>query len=146
MENRVTIKLKRLDLDAAVPEFATPGSSGMDLSSMEEKTLLPGERHLFRIGHALEIPYGYEGQVRPRSGLALKHGITVLNSPGTIDSSFRGELGVILINLGQFPFTVHPKDRIAQLVIVAVADVTVQCAIELTETSRGSGGFGSTGR
>ena len=109
-------------------------------------TLKPLERRLIPTGLYLEIPEGYEVQVRPRSGLALKHGITVLNTPGTVDSDYRGEVGVILANLSNEPFEVQPGERIAQLVAAAVEQITWQDAKELSDTERGGGGFGSTGR
>jgi len=123
------------------------GASGYDLHAAldEPVTLLPGERRLIPTGLKIQLPYGYEAQVRPRSGLALKHGLTVLNAPGTIDSDYRGEIGVILINLGQEAVTIHRGDRIAQMVIQPVTDVRWRMVEQLTVTERGSGGFGHTG-
>jgi dUTP pyrophosphatase len=120
----------------------------MDLRAAiaEAVTLAPGERALITTGLRLEIPPGYEGQVRPRSGLAIRHGITMLNTPGTIDSDYRGLLQVVVINLGQEPFTIHRGDRLAQLIIAPVTQVTVETVDDLAETERGEGGFGSTGR
>jgi dUTP pyrophosphatase len=131
-----------------LPAYETTASAGVDLraSIPENITLQPLERQLVRTGLFLEIPAGYEAQVRPRSGLALKHGITVLNTPGTIDADYRGEVGVILINLSQEAFEIGNGDRIAQLVFAQVATATWLEADALTDTSRGEGGFGSTGK
>lgn len=128
------------------PQYTTAGSAGVDLrSNIPEFTLGPNHRVLVPTGIRLRIPLGFEAQVRPRSGLALKHGVTVLNSPGTIDSDYRGDVGVILINLGGIPFIVKQGDRIAQLVFARVETVTFVEVEHLDETERGSGGFGSTG-
>lgn len=129
----------------ALPAYATAGAAGMDVLAAEDVTLAPGGRHAVATGLALAIPVGFEIQVRPRSGLALKHGVTVPNTPGTIDSDYRGELKVILINLGQDSFSVRRGDRIAQLVLAPVARATWLKVDELDETGRGEGGFGSTG-
>lgn len=123
----------------------TSGSSGFDLRAIEEVLISAGDRVLVKTGIKVQIPFGYEGQIRPRSGLALKKGITVLNAPGTIDSDYRGEIGVILINLGNSDFLVEHGRRIAQLIIQAVPDVTFVEFDELSETERNSSGFGSTG-
>ena len=130
-----------------LPDYATPGSAGLDLRAhlLEPKVLQPGERVLVPTGLSLALPNGFEAQVRPRSGLALKHGITVLNSPGTVDADYRGDVGVILINLGAEPFTIEPGDRVAQLVIAAYAQVEWTSVEVLPETERGAGGFGHTG-
>jgi dUTP pyrophosphatase len=130
-----------------LPAYATPGSAGLDLRAHleEPRTLQPGERTLIPTGLSLALPDGYEAQVRPRSGLALKHGITVLNSPGTVDADYRGDVGVILINHGHEPFEIAPGDRIAQLVVAAYAQVEWAQVETLPETERGSGGFGHTG-
>ncbi len=130
-----------------LPAYATPGSAGLDLRAHleESRTLQPGERALIPTGLSLSLPDGSEAQVRPRSGLALKHGITVLNSPGTVDADYRGDVGVILINLGHEPFEIAPGDRIAQLVVAAYAQVDWTLVETLPETERGSGGFGHTG-
>jgi dUTP pyrophosphatase len=133
-----------------LPAPASPGSAGLDLRAAlpegsEEIVLRPGERALIPTGLVLEIPPGCEGQVRPRSGLALRHGIGVLNSPGTIDSDYRGEVGVLLINLGESPFPIRRGDRIAQLVFARVEAVEWEESEALAETGRGEGGFGSTG-
>ncbi|MEO7365428.1 MAG: dUTP diphosphatase [Sphingomicrobium sp.] len=144
----IEIKLTRLSHGDGLPlpGYATDGAAGLDIASAEERTLEPGERHAFATGFAIEIPTGYEVQVRPRSGLAFKHGITCLNTPGTIDSDYRGEVKVILINLGSEPFAVARGERIAQLVPAAVLRAQFSEAANLAETARGSGGFGSTGR
>ena len=129
----------------SLPAYATSGAAGMDVVSAEEVTLAPGARHAVATGLALAIPAGFEIQVRPRSGLALKHGITVPNTPGTIDSDYRGELKVILINHGAEPFAIQRGDRIAQLVLAPVVQAGWLEVSELDETARGEGGFGSTG-
>ena len=133
--------------DLALPGYATEQSAGMDLlAAIEaEVVLAPGERRLIPSGIAIALPAGLEAQVRPRSGLALKHGITVLNAPGTIDADYRGEIGVILINLGREPFTIGRGDRIAQLVIAAHAQARWRVVEALDDSARGAGGFGSTG-
>ena len=128
-----------------LPAYATAGAAGMDVVAAEDITLPPGARHAVATGLALAIPPGFEIQVRPRSGLALKHGITVPNTPGTIDSDYRGELKVILINHGHHPFEVRRGDRIAQLVLAPVTRAAWLEVDELDETARGEGGFGSTG-
>ena len=130
-----------------LPKHATAGSAGMDLlAAVEDEVILPPGGHaLIPTGIALALPDGYEGQVRPRSGLALKHGITVLNSPGTVDADYRGEVGVILINHGAAPFAVKRGERIAQLVIAAVPESTLREVDALPETGRGAAGVGSTG-
>jgi dUTP pyrophosphatase len=131
-----------------LPEYKTAGAAGMDLAAAirEPMTLAPGERRLVPTGLAIALPAGFEAQVRPRSGLALKHGVTVLNSPGTIDEDFRGPLGVVLINHGNEPFVIHPGERIAQLVIARYERIEWDPCDTLDETDRGSGGYGSTGR
>ena len=128
-----------------LPQYATEAAAGLDITAAEELVLAPGERHAVATGFAIEIPHGYEVQVRPRSGLAIKHGITCLNTPGTIDSDYRGEVKVILINLGSEAFPVRRGDRIAQLVPAPVLRAHFTEVPELEETARGSGGFGSTG-
>lgn len=128
-----------------LPEYATEGAAGMDVLAAEDVTLPPGGRHPVATGLAVAIPQGYEIQVRPRSGLALKHGITVPNTPGTIDSDYRGELKVILINHGTEPFAIRRGDRIAQLVLAPVARLSWLKVDELDQTQRSEGGFGSTG-
>ncbi len=129
-----------------LPRYETAGAAGMDLRADEPFTLAPGERRLVPTGLALEIPAGHEGQVRPRSGLAVRHGIALVNAPGTIDSDYRGEVQVLLVNLGQAPATFARGDRIAQLVIAPVTRATLEVVDDLGPTGRGSGGFGSTGR
>ena len=131
-----------------LPQYATPGAAGMDVRAhlAQPITLQPLERSAVATGLFLEIPTGYEVQVRPRSGLALKHGITCLNTPGTIDSDYRGELKIILINLSGETQSIHPGDRIAQLVLQKTEKMTWQLVDTLTETTRAAGGFGSTGK
>ena len=129
-----------------LPSYATEGAAGLDVVAAEELVLEPGARHAVATGFAIAIPQGYEVQVRPRSGLALKHGITCLNTPGTIDSDYRGEVKVILANLGSEPFAVKRGERIAQLVPAPVLKAEFEDVPQLCETSRGAGGFGSTGR
>ena len=143
----VPVLLKRLPhgADLPLPEYATAGAAGMDVVSAEDVTIPPGGRHAVATGLALAIPPGYEVQVRPRSGLALKHGISVPNAPGTIDSDYRGELKVILINHGAKSFAILRGDRIAQLVVAPVTRAAWVEVDELDETARGEGGFGSTG-
>jgi dUTP pyrophosphatase len=144
---RVRIQRLAAARDLPLPTPASPGSSGFDLRAAlaEPAVLGPGERLLVPTGLVLEIPAGWEGQVRPRSGLALRHGIGVVNAPGTIDSDYRGEVAVILINLGAAPFPIQRGDRIAQLVIAPVASVEWEEAEALGESERGAGGFGSSG-
>lgn len=129
-----------------LPRYATDGAAGMDVVAAEDLTLAPGARHAVATGFAMAIPAGYEVQVRPRSGLALKYGITCLNTPGTIDSDYRGEVKVILANLGHEDFVIARGDRIAQLVPAPVQRADLDEVVSLDETERGSGGFGSTGR
>jgi len=149
----VVISFTRLNAKATVPAYQTPGSAGMDLSSClpdeggVEPTLVlePGRIAVIPCGFAVAIPPGFEGQVRPRSGLATRHGVTVPNAPGTIDSDYRGEVKVALINLGSDPYTITQGQRIAQLVIAPVARAMMVEVEELEGTARGAGGFGSTG-
>ena len=129
-----------------LPAYASAGAAGLDVVAAENLTLAPGARHAVATGFALAIPDGYEVQVRPRSGLALKHGVTCLNTPGTIDSDYRGEVKVILANLGDMPFEVIRGERIAQLVPAPVLRARLLPSETLDDTERGSGGFGSTGR
>ncbi|WP_095011385.1 dUTP diphosphatase [Tsuneonella mangrovi] len=147
MTDPVSVSVKRLPHGEglALPAYATPGSAGMDVLSAEDVTIAPGARYAVATGLALAIPAGYEIQVRPRSGLALKHGITVPNTPGTIDSDYRGELKVILINHGTEPFAIARGDRVAQLVLAPVVQARWSEVTELDATGRGAGGFGSTG-
>jgi dUTP pyrophosphatase len=143
----VAVKLKRLPHGEGLelPRYATDGAAGMDVLSAEDIVLEPGMRHAVATGLSLAIPPGYEIQVRPRSGLALKHGISVPNTPGTIDSDYRGELKVILINHGSEAFAIHRGDRVAQLVLAPVTRASWDEVDELDATERGEGGFGSTG-
>jgi dUTP pyrophosphatase len=168
MISGLSVKIYRKDKNAELPVYTTKGAAGADLSAFipQEITLKPGERKKISTGLAMEIPAGWEAQVRPRSGLALEHGITVLNAPGTIDSDYRGELGIILVNLGAEPFTIHNGDRIAQLVFAPAPQIpletvpfgspwpvetasqtapVVQTAEKIDGSERGEGGFGSTG-
>ncbi len=143
----IAVKVKRLPhgLDLPLPAYATAGAAGMDVVAAEDVVIAPGARHPVATGLALAIPEGFEIQVRPRSGLALKHGITVPNTPGTIDSDYRGELKVLLINHGVEPFAIQRGDRVAQLVLAPVVQAAWEEIEELDETARGAGGFGSTG-
>lgn len=147
MTDRVAVRIKRLPhghgLD--LPAYATSGAAGMDVLSAESVTLKPGQRHAVATGLAMAIPQGFEIQVRPRSGLALKHGISVPNTPGTIDSDYRGELKIILINHGDEDFAIARGDRVAQLVLAPVVQAGWEEVEDLDETARGEGGFGSTG-
>jgi dUTP pyrophosphatase len=133
--------------DLPLPAYATAGAAGLDVVAAvaEPVTLAPGERRLIPTGLSIALPAGYEAQARPRSGLALKHGIALVNSPGTIDEDYRGEVGIILINLGAEPFAVNRGDRIAQLVIAPVTRAVLTEVDDLPDTARGAGGFGSTG-
>ena len=139
------IKFQKIHADATLPTYAHPGDAGMDVCACVALTLQPGARALVPTGLVMELPSGTEAQMRPRSGLALKHGITLLNAPGTIDEGYRGELGIILINHGQEPFHVTSGMRIAQMVIAPVLRVDVEAVAEVSATARGAGGFGSTG-
>ena len=146
MNNIIKINTKN-NSNNDLPHYATSGSAGMDIRAnlLETIVLSPLERKLIPTGIFLEIPQGYEGQVRPRSGLALKNGITCLNSPGTIDSDYRGELNVLLINLSNLPFPINNNDRIAQLVVIKVQKAELILVQQLNETERNAGGFGHTG-
>jgi dUTP pyrophosphatase len=133
--------------DNALPQYETGGSAGLDIRSNEDGVLNPGEYKLVKTGLFVEIPYGYEIQIRPRSGMALKNGVTVLNSPGTIDADYRGEIGVILINHGTLPYAIIKGERIAQMVVAKVEHAQWQLVGSLdTSTKRGINGFGSTGK
>ncbi|MEO0062129.1 MAG: hypothetical protein RLZZ08_689 [Pseudomonadota bacterium] len=147
MADPVSVQICRLPHGEglALPSYATAGAAGMDVLSAEQVTIAPAARHAVATGLSVAIPAGYEIQVRPRSGLALKHGITVPNTPGTIDSDYRGELKVILINHGAEPFAIERGDRIAQLVLAPVTQAAWAEVAALDETARGTGGFGSTG-
>jgi dUTP pyrophosphatase len=146
----VAVAVKRLPHGEGLdlPQYATSQSAGLDLRAALEApvTLAPGERKLIPTGLAIALPSDYEAQVRPRSGLALKHGVTVLNTPGTIDADYRGEVGVILINLGQEAFTIERGERIAQMILAPVSQMAWLEVADLEESERGAGGFGSTGR
>lgn len=143
----VTVQICRLRADAVVPQYMTAQAAGLDLCAALDSalTLAPGCRIMVPTGLAMAIPGGYEGQVRPRSGLALKKGVTLVNSPGTIDADYRGEIGVIMINHGDTPFEINHGDRIAQLLIAPVTHATLQVVDLLDKTGRGEGGFGHTG-
>jgi dUTP pyrophosphatase len=145
---RVEVAIARAgDVEVPPPRYQTEGAAGLDLCAalVEPVVLAPGERALVPAGWAVAIPPGFEGQVRPRSGLALKHGVTVLNAPGTVDADYRGELKVLLVNHGQAPFTIARGDRIAQLVVCPVAHADLRHVDALDATPRGAGGYGSTG-
>src|SRR5947208_2644753 len=144
----IEIELKRLPHGEGLPlpSYATAGAAGLDVVAAEDLTLAPGQRHAVATGFSIAIPEGYEVQVRPRSGLSLKYGVTCLNTPGTIDEDYRGEVKVILANLGSDPFEVRRGERIAQLVPAPVIKAAFREVEVLSETSRGAGGFGSTGR
>ncbi len=153
----VDLRIKKLDERAIIPQYQHEGDAGFDLSAIveekdamgklvSEKTVSPGEKYIAKTGLAMTIPKGYELQVRPRSGLAYKYGITIINSPGTVDSGYRGEVMVILLNTGENPFVIKNGDRIAQGVINKLPTVTVLEVKDLDETERGAGGFGSTGK
>jgi dUTP pyrophosphatase len=147
--DRLRAQIRRVgEVAVPLPGYQTPDSAGMDLCAALGAPLLlaPGQRQAIPTGLAIALPKGYEGQVRPRSGLALRHGIGIVNSPGTIDADYRGEIRVVLVNLGQEPYEVRPLDRIAQLVVAPVAHVELQEVAALDETARGDGGYGSTGR
>ena len=141
------VKFRKVRGHALAPAYMTAGAAGMDLASAADGAVIlgPGERAAVATGLELEIPAGFEGQVRPRSGLARKHGVTLVNTPGTIDSDYRGEITVLLINLGSAPHTIAPGDRIAQLIIAPVTQVALEEVGALSITGRGSGGFGHTG-
>ena len=141
----MTVRFKRLCPDAVLPAYAHPGDAGMDIRSVEDIEIAPGARALVHTGLVMALPAGWEAQVRPRSGLALKHGVTVLNTPGTIDAGYRGEVGVILANFGDAPFAVKKGDRIAQVVIAPVTTAAIEETDVVDDTDRGGGGFGSTG-
>ncbi|MCR4818324.1 MAG: dUTP diphosphatase [Fretibacterium sp.] len=145
---RVKISIQRTGWakEAPLPTYATEGSAGADLRASELRVIPPGERALVPTGIRIALPEGYEAQIRPRSGLAIKYGVTLLNSPGTIDSDYRGEIGVIMINLGEEPFVIQPGDRIAQMVFAPVTRAVWDEVETLDETERGEGGFGSTGQ
>lgn len=141
------VRFRRLRPDAVVPAYMTADAAGLDLAAALDAavTLAPGARAAIGTGLAMELPRGFEGQVRPRSGLAKNHGVTVVNAPGTIDADYRGEIAVLLINLGAEPVAITPGMRVAQLVIAPVVQASIELVDELSATARGAGGFGSTG-
>jgi len=143
---KLGIKVKILNPDAIIPKYQTEEAAGFDIHSVDEKTIKAGERDIVKTGLAVALPKGYELQMRPRSGLALKNGITLPNSPGTIDSDYRGELMVILLNTSKEDFVIKKGDRIAQAVIKEILQADFSVVEELDSTERGSGGFGSTGK
>ena len=143
--NTYNLKVVKIHKDAILPNYAHEGDAGLDVYSVEEKLLNPGERALIKTGIKIELPKGTEAQMRPRSGLAIKNGISLVNSPGTIDEGYRGEIGVIVINHGQEAFKVEKGMKICQMVVKPVWRVNVEEAFELDESERGIGGFGSTG-
>ena len=142
---RVQVEIM-LEPGVVAPEYATPGSAGLDLRAFESGVLAPLERKLVRTGIRIALPEGFEAQIRPRSGLAVKHGISMVNSPGTIDSDYRGEIHVLLVNLGAETYTFVAGERIAQMVIAPVIQADFEVKAELATTDRGEGGFGSTGK
>ena len=141
----MTVSFRRIHPDAVLPAYAHEGDAGMDVRSVEDLVIPPGGRALIHTGLMMQLPPSAEAQVRPRSGLALKHGVTVLNTPGTIDAGYRGEVGVILINLGAEPFVVEKGMKIAQLVVARVAQAEIVEVSAVDASDRGAGGFGSTG-
>ena len=147
-KQKVKVQFVKVHPKATLPGYATEGAAGMDLTNVLEEplTLKPGERAKVPTGLVIVLPEGYEGQVRPRSGLAAKHGITLTNCVGTVDSDYRGEMCCLIINLGNEPYTIQPGERIAQLVIAPVTHVEIELSEKIPETKRGSGGFGSTGK
>ncbi|MBS3137838.1 dUTP diphosphatase [Candidatus Woesearchaeota archaeon] len=145
-EQNIQVKIVKVDKDLPTPKYAHHGDAGMDIYAAENYMLQSGEHKLISAGIKLAIPYGYEVQVRPRSGLAAKHGISIVNTPGTIDCMYRGLVGVILINHGKNPYEVKRGERIAQLVFNKIAYAAVEEVAELDETARGESGFGSTGK
>jgi dUTP pyrophosphatase len=148
LEEDLKVEVKRLRPAAVLPRYMSEGAAGLDLAACLESeplTLAPGARALVGTGLAIALPPGYEAQVRPRSGLALRHGVTVLNSPGTIDADYRGEVQVLLVNHGQEPFVVRSGERVAQLVVARVARAVLVEVPALSDTARGAGGYGHTG-
>jgi dUTP pyrophosphatase len=139
------LKIKKLSESAVIPEYKTDGASGMDLSSTERVTLMPFERKLVPTGLAIQLEQGFEAQLRPRSGTSIKHGLTLINCVGTIDSDYTGEIFIPMINLSSTPYTIGIGERVAQMVISSYTSVGIKIVDELDETERGSGGFGSTG-
>lgn len=146
MSNKTKIKIKKLHPDAILPRYAHEGDAGMDVFSLENAVLEPGERKTVPTGLSFEVPLGYEIQIRPRSGLALNHGITLSNTPGTLDSGYRGELKIGMINLSKQNYEIKKGERIAQLVLAKHETAEIQEVEELSQTTRGENGFGSTGK
>ena len=144
--NKFKLKIQKIHNEAIIPSYAHKGDAGLDLYSVEKVTINPSETALIKTGIKIELPPQTEAQVRPRSGLALKHGITVLNTPGTIDEGYRGEVGIILINHGKEPFIVEKGMKIAQMIVKPVWYVDIEEVEELSDTERAEGGFGSTGK
>ena len=145
--NKLEVIVQKLNTEVKMPSYAHEGDAGLDLYSTIDHVLQPGSRALIPTGLKMAIPHGYEGQVRPKSGLALKHGVTVLNTPGTVDAPYRGEVGVILINLDpKTPYEIKKGEKVAQMVFNKVEYVTFTEATELAVTTRGEGGYGSTGK
>ena len=140
------LRVQKCREEAILPTYAHEDDAGMDLYAAQDVTIAPGEWAQIATGIALQLPPGYEAQVRPRSGLALRYGVTMLNAPGTIDAGYRGEICALMINHGRAPFHVHVGDRIAQLVVASLVKVSLQECDELTSSDRGKGGFGSSGR
>ena len=140
------LKIKKLSESAVIPEYKTDGASGMDLSSIERVTLMPFERKLVPTGLAIQLEQGFEAQLRPRSGTSIKHGLTLINCVGTIDSDYTGEIFIPMINLSSTPYTIEIGERVAQMVISSYTSVGIKIVDELDETERGSGGFNSTGK
>lgn len=145
LNSQVIVKVRRLISEAKLPRYEHPGDSGADLVAVADYTLQPMQWFAVPTGISAEVPMGFELQIRPKSGLALKHGVTVLNTPGTVDAGYRGEIKVILINLGSEPFHISRGQKIAQLVVAPIAWAQFEEVDELTESQRGSSGFGSTG-
>ena len=139
------LQIKQLHPSATIPHYAHPGDAGLDLFAIEPQEILPGEAQLIRTGIAIALTFGYEAQIRPRSGLALKHSVTVLNSPGTIDAGYRGEVKIVLINHGKNVFKIVPGMKVAQMVVTSFIQTKVIAVNDFNTTSRGSRGFGSTG-
>ncbi|MDF5732067.1 MAG: dUTP diphosphatase [Rhizonema sp. PD38] len=144
-DSRVIVKVKRLIPEAQIPRYEHPGDSGADLVAVTDYTLQPMQWFAVPTGLSAEVPVGFELQIRPRSGLALKHGVTILNTPGTVDAGYRGEIKVILLNLGYVAFQINKGQKIAQLVVAPVAWGKFEEVDELSSSQRGNGGFGSTG-
>ena len=147
MTAELKVRFRRIRAGALLPRYMTEGAAGMDLAFAGDAPLAiaPGQRVAVPIGFAMEMPAGFEAQIRPRSGLALRHGLTVANAPGTIDSDYRGEIQVLLVNLGIEPVTISPGDRVAQMIIAPVVRAEIQETTELAGSARGAGGFGHTG-